>query len=1421
MNFKKHKIYAIIYFEEDFMKDVITTNKKLINDAHLKNIFSNESYLELGIIDVNVIKRLLNFELINIDEITFFPVQNKGLGHSNLLDQNLRNYMPFHFFKRLAENNPKLQLFITYGLLQYRSTDNHERFMPIILIPVSIYYENDDILVQMISSPFENPMIYTVISNSKIFFLQTYAYKDIYSLDFILTTINEMPGVSVRLDNYLTYGQVKDKDIILSYKNSSKKSNANDHRKKNFDHVYLSNYFNDYSSCVLNKTQREVLNCLINGDSLNITGFNGTGKTTVLKDFIVNNIAKNKKTLYISNSKESIKDIKNFLNQLMLESYFIDLTESFKSISNPPISESYYDPTDEIEPLTNQLKGYYDVISHYEEEMNKSLYDFRFNEMLYYNYIINHDIANKISIEAVNLDNISSIYKYEYDEIKKVLDSIERSFKKIDSFKESVWNQIPIINNITHDNQVFNVVFQLNTGLKKLREYEIALGTFGVKSVSSFSEMNKYINPLSELEETEIPSEWKTNLQTFKKAKNEYERLKEDIFKYQEAEYHLSTKYKNIHSINIESEIQLLFGDFYDKENSDILEKILKNRSDIKRIIRANAVDIVDFTNYYLEISKLINWEFLEKDEYFNEIIYLFDLFSNYNICGKTMTIVLHNRNNDINELDNLYNNIILLNEELEQLEKKTPKLKSLDFSKGNIEYENESYRMYDTKKKKAKKFIREYNELAGFSYVSHHKNIQSINALKEYYSLIKNKKYRKIISDFIQSLNEEDYIEIKVLLKTFVKAYNNILNHIDYFKDYEIDFYKDNIRNRIDLFEKYLAYINNLYESNDRLFSVILDNDLGYVKPIEYFNLKNEIDKLRELIAYLKKNKEYYQLFGFLYQAEETNVLNILKIINMYDGYISVFISEEDIYNSFKKYDELRKVVEVIVELIKEIGENLRLYSMIFKDSVSRYYFSNIEKNIEYLSKLLEAKEELSVYLNITHGIGILNKYHLDSIISFIENNDDIEGISAKFSEVYFGKIINEYITKHNGLITTSELINTLNKTIILEDVICKQKGIRFINEIFKKSPVEIKKHKSKHFDYPNFFRTHHNRLRVFLSNRSFVNTYYKYIDYETIIIDDAHMLTTGEYNNLFKNKQVVVCGDYQSNKIVNQNLLSLANSIPTYTFKKRYFNAPRKITSRLQPLYSPHIHNYSANNGVKVIEKGLEDYLYNIYIQDCNVKINYFIKNINHQRNAFEAICRSFYNKGIPFDEIIKILNENIRICDINARNYMTSDYNILFLKDYCFENSQIVSSNLLEILLLAKNELIIYDGENNLLKNIDLKFFKSIKELVVSEKLFNNNSICNLNANIENRLLELGYKVFNVGNGIDMLIQKPNSEELITLLILFNNGNVTEVLNEYRDFYNQYIKNGHKVIIRTVFDLLDGEEDFIDGIVGELNG
>lgn len=1412
------------------MKDVITSQKNIANDTHLKNIFVNESYLELGIIDVDVVKRLLNYELINIDQVTYFQVQNRGLGHSNLHDSDLKKYLPFHFFRKLALHNANLQLCISYGLLQYRNSDHREAFMPIILIPIQLFLENGDILVQMVSKPFINPQMYSVIVGQKITAIQSVDFKDIYALDNTLSYIDKLNDVSVRLDNYLTYVEVKEKDIILSYKTNTNakigffslgdKTSHQVDTSISYDHVYSANDRNIYTNIVFNKQQRETINRLVDGESLSITGYNGTGKSTILKSFIINNLANNKKTLYVSNLQDSINSMKTFLNDLMLSNYVVDLTESFKKMTSNSIIELYYDPTEDIKPLLVKLEEYYSYLDNYEKDINDSLYDFRFIDMVKHNYCIDNDLAQKIDDRWVEINDFSNIYRHEYENINDILLGIEESFQKIKSFQNSIWKEIPIINNITHVNQVINVVFQLNTGLKKLREYEITLGDFGVKSILSFSEMKKCIAPMDKMNQTLIPDSWKINVEMFNEAKRRFNELKDEITKYKDTLVETGKKYKNLKEIDIEEEIKALYGSYYHKKNLDDIENLLINKVDIKRTMANAYICINDFNNATSDLVKLTSWNFIEKDEYVKEILVLADLFKNSFVSGKMMNFILNNKvSSYVNDLNSLDKSIVELQNEITALEKQNPKLKNLDFSKGNVEYVNETYRSYDTRIKKLKRLSRDYKEICGFSQDKHQVNIDSINKLRDYYESLKQKKYRKIIADFILTVDENRYVEMLQLTQTFILSYNKVKGICDSFEKYGITFNQTSIKTYVDKFTDYVNYLNNLFKSNEKMMDVVINNELDYVKPEEYFLIEKDIKEINRQIAALQTNEDYHMLYGTLFKANETDIVDIMESIQMFEEYEDVFVASDKVYNSFKKYDELKTVVNKVVELINEIGENLRLYSLIFKDSVSRYYFSNIENNVAYLTKLLDSQEELSIYLSITDGIRVLNEYKLHSIIKFIEENDEITGVAAKFSKVYFNGIITEYLQKHPALINSKMYIETLQKAITLEDVICKQKGIKYINEILRNIPVDVKKKKVKYFNYPDFFETNKNRLRIYLANKNFVSQHYKEMEYDTVIIDDAHMLLTGEFNNIFRNKQVVVCGDYQSNMIVNQSLLSMASIENLVTLRNRYVMGPRKLTMNMTSFAAPHQKNVEENLGVKVIEKGIEEYLYNLYIQDNHVKVNFFIKDINRMREAYESISRTFYKKNVSTDEIINFLNNNMCICDANVRNYLASDVNIIYLRDYCNEDSRIIANNLFEILMLAKNELVIYDAEGLLLKNIDTTFYRMIKKTVLGENIFQEGHISEITKMIENELVNYGYGVYYSGNGVNMLIKKPHSDELISLFILYSNDNSFEVLNAYRDFYNQYVKNGHKIITRTIVDLLQDNKKFVKDICVEL--
>ena len=182
---------------------------------------------------------------------------------------------------------------------------------------------------------------------------------------------------------------------------------------------------------------------------------------------------------------------------------------------------------------------------------------------------------------------------------------------------------------------------------------------------------------------------------------------------------------------------------------------------------------------------------------------------------------------------------------------------------------------------------------------------------------------------------------------------------------------------------------------------------------------------------------------------------------------------------------------------------------------------------------------------------------------------------------------------------------------------------------------------------------------------------------------------------------------------------------------------------------------------------------------------------------------------------------MNNNINIVDLGANNYIHSDYNVLVLSEYCEENSQIVSQNNIEILTLPTKQLIIFDDKNYLHNENDSYFTKMIKDIVNNKNIFNereNDAMTNL---IAQMLKDLGYEVFFPWNGFNLAVKKKNSDELVTIMILFSNGNVYDVYSNIRDIRETYINSGHKFIIKTMLDLIDGPKKFVRKLCEEIDG
>ena len=1374
---------------------------KINNNNHLKNILDNNFYLELGVVDTNVIRRLLNNEVINIDEVTYYPIQNKGLGNSSSVNETIKNNLPFYFYRKLMENNPLISLVLTYGLYFYRDYEKKDKFAPIIFIPITMFFEYQNTYIKMISRPFENPALYTIIQNSnKLQFLQNETYTDIYSLDRTIHNLEKTFPNSVRIDNYLTFVEMKKSEIILPNKKQMK-SIFNVERKINKERLYLSPY--------LTNKQKEIIVKAVSGNSVVISGAQGTGKTTTLMNIIVNLLYHKKKVIYVSDSYESINQVHNFLKKLHLNKAVINLCE----ITNKDDLEKEVAPEfkkitngDQIKAIMKEKKIY---TTDFEKSMNCITFDYKFLDVLKRFFLIESFDEIK-ELELSIDDKLFDLHKKRFKTIYNALVALEYNHNKLGSIKESLWSNIPYDRDIVHINGIINVLFKLNESFKTLRELELELENYGLKIITSFSSMKRCLEPLKDIDITRYPEKWLSDLSVYFEAKRKFSEMEREIENYNRDVESIDNKYINLKSIDIEKEISTFYGKFFKEGQEENVETIIFYRSEIDDIVASTIYELNKFEECTKSLTQMIDLDYMLKGEQIDDVYRLIDIYLNNNICGKMLTFFINNKNESYKQ------RILVLSETINSInvdiEKYEQMLSSRKFYK-NANNKLQINTNLGALVKKKNKLEKEYHELTEDSYSNHDAVMKAVEELEVYYESLKSKNYRKKIYDFILSFSKNNHKQIYELFNNIVEMKKALDSRCEYFENFSFKYDGLSLLDKYNLLKEFCDYIKELYLSQDRLYAVIINKEVDEVHAYEYYEIQNALEENKNLMMALRTNNIYKRLFDFLYEGEKTNCAEIKKLMQVFDLYLEDFNDNNKAKNSFAKITELKELAYKISDLISEMGGILNLYGKYFDDGTSRYYYSSIEKNISALSNLLEAKEELGYYLNITQQLRVLDKYELKNLIKYILTTEDTYKISSRLAYIYYKYIIDKTISERVVLNDSNTYVKVLNDIVNLDDMLREKISRDILEKTYYQAPKA------------SVFTHHQNdnicRASIILSTNKYANEYLHKNQFDVMILDEAHMMTSGNMIDIFKSKQLIVAGDYQSNNIVNENLISLIGSYESVLFRKRFVQGPRKITYSLHFADCPYKNTLKDNIGVRVINNKLEEHIFSIYLKNKDSKFNIFIKDIALQREYYENLSKVFLQYGIPEVEIINFLNNNINIVDLGANNYIHSDYNVLVLSEYCEENSQIVSQNNIEILTLPTKQLIIFDDKNYLHNENDSYFTKMIKDIVNNKNIFNereNDAMTNL---IAQMLKDLGYEVFFPWNGFNLAVKKKNSDELVTIMILFSNGNVYDVYSNIRDIRETYINAGHKFIIKTMLDLIDGPKKFVRKLCEEIDG
>lgn len=1401
------------------------------NNLHLKNIFTDEYYIELGNIEISVIERILSKELVKIDEVAYFPIQNKGLGHSSLTNNELKNILPYLYFKNLNDKDISKQLFITYGLVKYKNNDKEEIFVPIVLLPIKIYFEEGQIYIQLISRPIKNPFLLKIFNDNKNYDLVVDKLDTIYEIDRLCMSFSKIAQFELKLENYLTFAFVKKKETII---NQNKFQMLPDNSNEYFDKI-IPNRDEIYFSDLLNKRQRKAVIASMNGSSFSIVGRGGCGKTTTLKNVLVNAVNQGKKVLYISNMKETLDDVETFLNENGLGRIVANFSKPYRFLYDEnEVIKKEESSDNNIDELYESLTNKYHIINNFEDKLSKRIFDYRFI-----------DIINEIAYvtqenpKLLDIDDLSNIYKNEYKEIENKLCLIEESLKHIESFKDSIWKEIPIINNIMYPEQIITLIKNIYKCFVRFEEEKKVLeNKFLVKKIDNYAMLKNVIFNLESLDIKHVPTNWKEeDLNTFRKAQDEYKNLKHDIYSYQELEYNLEHKYCDTNTIDIDSEVKTLFGSYYSEKDAQVINKLLEDKNSM--MVRINR-GIYQKENYeksvaYLENFMNVSFHENRSNEYIKELLKLTDFLRDNHFNRRFINIVNNkqfhkvyervleavdsiseaNKNieafatdhpkltlSNLKEISKIMDDYSELSEQEKKEDTKTLAMLKKRLGNGSIESLIFQVKSYFNNVRILKREKEEYYDLLKERYTPNDKSYEKLKVLNDYIYGIRDKNIRTVIIKVLYKINEKEVdgneSRIYKILNTFKKSYYELEDLAELFKKYNMTFDDTCFNIKVNQIDSAINYIKDLYQSNERLKKVVKNKDNEYVSVETYLHLQQLLNEKNNLKQKLINNQKYIECYGDLYQGEKTDITKISRVLQNFQLFCENFINSHGFLKALNEAENT-KLLEYLGECKKvndDINEVFKMYCRIFKDGVSRYYYTSFRENIEYLNTLQTSKSELIHYLSITKGLGVLNKYGLEKLINYIIKEPKCENLVNNFKYTYFKNAEKLYLQENPELVNYMEIVNDLKDIINLESKMIKINRSHVISHILHNSSNKTYVSGVKNLDYQSYLKKTSSYKKVALSTTDIAGLFLSPDDFDLVIIDDGQLNDVNEYGDFVNANQVIIAGELQTHATISNSLISRVRNFSSIYLDYRYLPTPKNLQKKYNNVRGIIKENFHDNVGLEIVEAGLYEYIYNLYKNNYNVnlKINYFTKGINRQREFFEEFSEFMLLKGAKNEEIVYCLTDMINVSDLNDEYLFNSNYNILDFESYYDIDVDYINDNLISLLLLCKDKLVIYDNRLLLNKDYSYRFFCSIKNIlddrnIVFEELNADRAMYELNECIRKNDIESYYVQDN-----EIVMVRNN--KLQTIMVIWGDSSPNEALNYYRDNVRNYVMNNYKV-------------------------
>ncbi|HQD92588.1 MAG TPA: hypothetical protein PK924_04875 [Bacilli bacterium] len=1404
-------------------------------NEHLLNIFDERYFLKVGVINLSSFKKLLSEKIVKLSDLIHLEYYQDPSFFSKIM-----------YLYNLAKKDKTIQLYLSYGLLVWPNEQHAQQFSPICLVPIHLYFLNDQIYVQRTSGVIENLiLIENLIKLDKSFYPLNEKLHNIYSLDRYILSFKKNHEFKVHLDSFITFGYLEQQQLFLNHQKFHIDKNITNQISEKH---YLQSEEYGINLFPLNSIQKNILAQAVAGYSFGIDGILGTGKTTTLVNVAVDTLYRGKRVLYVSNIDNTLEKIEDLVKEFRINHFVCNLTKNSLSFSVGEINYLEKENFVSKEVVTNLAKNYQFI-----EELERAVFSrIRNNRVL---DTLTYLASLKENYQLLNIPWANNLYKHEYLEIYNSLVKIEKNLLRFPNFKQSIWQNIPYAHTIKYPNQVITLIYKMHKYYRNLENLcQELITTFGFKEFNSYIKMRKLINIFDAFKNTKYPSNWIDNnfanfflaqeyFPTFKKQYDEYYTTYNDI-KYL---YSLETI-----TVNFDEVIQNLCGTYFTKDNLENINRIIDNRLNLLiQVHRSNEI-IDNFSNIISELQKTLKYDFALDEKVFDDLNNLYLYIANNAYHPNWIKInTLHKLYRTIDEVKQIITKITKYEQYVQEFLHKYPKVninlidlnndltilikrqknKSLSLKEKVIihKYHNHPIEeaIHDVKTivdlaNQHEILLQRYLELTSFSYS---KDFNIIDSLENLYNLQKNlshPEHLEIFKKYLQTRTQKTNLIYGQAnpLKEFSEAYSFINKYRTNLRQCGFVIEEDFVKS-LSQIKEINKYLNNFYSTYDEfIISTNLIDKKIYFEDI--VKLQNLTSKLIELKNDFYNNSHYSTYFGMLYDYERTNILKLQTSLKNFQNYLNCFINL-DYANKFFEENYHNKLIEylnLILKNIEEIDELIKLYTKLFVDRISTYYYNDFKDVITYLEKFLSSKDELVLYLNITNEIKVLLEYRANDLIEYITDINQNSNLSENFKYTYNYYLYQEFCNKYPYVLNTNALNQILDETVTYERQLLNLNTNQVSHKIINDYDIPKLSLKKDSLSFTDFIQKAQNDYRLVLCDTKILDQYLDIRKFDLVIIDDAHISHANAYKYALSGKQVIVAGNSEHSSLVKMNLISQIPKESVITLTHRYLPIPKNIFDLRHNLTGLIPNDYFANQGVEISNTNIEQFIREKLLENINYKFNVFVYEQARQMQIFDNLIKIFKENHYSKSQIIDLLTKNINIVNLEQRLIIDADYNLVIVDEYRddFELSNV--NRMISDLFTVKEKVIIFDANNLLGQKVSNRFLSKLQLQLNELEITYNEHL--LQINLMEKLKEqfARYDISLIGSYHDLNLVLLADNQLYGCIIYWDNNKINyQTLEQYRTIYQQYRKYQWKIYLIWIVDLVRDFNKTVERIAKEI--